>query len=124
MVHHTPNLRCAFWGRDVLLQAWEFLGSFFLGCAHDLGQIARKITRFGAVLTKLWPCGLRDGGVDGLVWFLFLPFGFLHFLVAVVVLSTQNQTDLETTQYARRYSSCSVHVPHAWLHNASRTCNA
>ena len=35
MVHHTPNLRCAFWGRDVLLQAWEFLGMFpFFWVAH------------------------------------------------------------------------------------------
>ena len=119
MVQHTPNLRCAFWGRDVLLQAWEFLGNvLFLGCAHDLGQIARKITRFGA--TKLWPCGLRAGGVGGLVWVLFLPFGFLHFLVAVVVLSTQNQTDLVTTQYgalsARRVSLPSVGRSSAVLH--------
>ena len=98
--------------------------SFFLGCAPDLGQIARKIRRFGAVLTKLWPCGLRAGGVDGLMWFSLLPLWFLHFLVAEVVLSTQNQTDPETTRYAPRYSNCNMHVPHAWLHNASPTCNA
>lgn len=45
--------------------------------------------------------------------------GFLMVLAAVVMLSSQSQTDRETRQYAPRYSSDSVHVPHAWHHNAS-----
>ena len=54
-------------------------------------RLHEKITRFGAVLTKLWPCGLRAGGVDGLVWFLFLPFEFSYFLVGVVVHTEPNK---------------------------------
>ena len=45
--------------------------------------------------------------------------GCFEFLAAVVMLSSQSQTDRETRQYAPRYSSDSVHVPHSWHHNAS-----
>ena len=45
--------------------------------------------------------------MHGVTWLLLLG---LAVLVAVVVLSSQSQTDRETAQYAPRYSLDSVHV--------------